>query len=105
MPKIFKLSLIISLTGVFLLLLLSLAIQPKQISSYSELKENDYAKVTGKIISIKNFNDFSVIKLDSNITLTCTGCKLKENQTITAAGKVEKYQSSLQISIDKAEIK
>jgi len=94
----------ISILGIFLLLIISASIQPEKISGYSELKENKYVQVSGKIISIKNYEDFSILKLDSNITLTCN-CKFQANSTVTAQGKVEKYQNNLQVNADKIEIR
>ena len=99
--NLLKISLIISVTGIFFLLLLSILIQPKQINNEKELKLNDYISVKGKIISIRNYDDFNVIKLDNNITLTCEKCKLKQNQTIIAEGKVEEYEKQLQINAEK----
>jgi len=91
--------LIISIIGIFSLLLTSLVIAPIQVSSYQELKENSYVQVSGKIISISSYNDFSIIKLDNNITLTCN-CKLKENSTIQVLGKVISYKNMLEIQVE-----
>lgn len=98
--KLLTLSLILSFLGVFLLLILSLTLQPKQVSNYSDLKLNNYVKTTGKITQIRTYNDFSIITLDNNLTLTCN-CKLKINQTIEATGKVVEYNKELQINSDK----
>jgi hypothetical protein len=92
----------ISIAGIFLLLLISISIKPKPVNSYNELKENLYVSTTGKIIFIKNYGDFSTIKLDNNITITCN-CKFPVNSTILAIGRVELYQSNLQINTDKIE--
>lgn len=98
--NLLKISLTLSFIGVFLLLILSLTIQPKQVNSYQDLKLNSYVKTTGKIIDIKTYDDFSIISLDKNITLTCN-CKLKINQTIEIIGKVSEYNKELQINSDK----
>lgn len=95
-----KLSLIISFLGIFLLLLISALQKPKQASSYEDLKLNEQVKTTGKIISISKFEDFSVIKLDNNITLTCN-CQLQQNKTIEAEGKVTEYNNIKQIQAEK----
>ena len=102
MNRLFILCLLVSILGIFTLLLVSLQIKPIQVSSYSQLKENDYVQVKGKIISDKYFqdSDFSIIKLENNITLTCN-CKFPVNSTIYAEGRVEKYNNNLQINADK----
>lgn len=100
MENLLKISLAISITGIFLLLFLTMQIQPKEIASYTDLRLNEYVKVTGKIISIRNYDDFSIIKLGNNITLTCN-CKFQVNETITAAGKITEYNNQLQIQVDK----
>lgn len=99
--KILKLSLAISFLGVFLVLFLSIKIQPIQVSSYQDLKLNQRIKTTGKIISIKNFDDFSVIKLNNNITIACNKCFFKETQNIEVEGMVSQYKNSLQIQAEK----
>jgi len=102
MEKSFSIFLTCALLGIFILLLISLYIQPKEITRYSQLKENDYVKVTGKIISIRTIEDFSIIKIDKNITTICN-CKFPVNQTILVQGTVEKYKNELQINADKIE--
>lgn len=99
----FIIFLIISVIGIFLLMIISLNLQPQKISSYSELKENSYVKVRGKITEIKNYQDFSAIKLDNNITITCN-CKFPVNQTISAIGRVEEYKDNLQVNAEKIEL-
>jgi len=96
----FIICLIISILGIFILLLISSNLRPKKVSNYSELAEGDYVQTTGKIISLRDYQDFSVIKLNNNITITCN-CKFTINNTIEVTGKVENYQNSLQINADK----
>ena len=102
----FIISLILSLAGILILLVISMNIQPKEIANYSDLKENDYVSVSGKIISEKYFqdSDFSIIKLENNITITCN-CKFPVNSTIAVAGKVEDYNGKLQINAEKIKLK
>src|SRR4030043_2289562 len=99
MEKLFSIFLTCALSGIFIMLLISLYIQPKEITKYYQLKENDYVSVTGKIVSIKTIEDFSIIRLGGNITLICN-CKFQINQTIIATGTVEKYKNELQINAD-----
>lgn len=95
-----KISFIISVLGILILFLISNLIQPKQVSNYQELKINELVKTQGKIISIKSYDEFSIIILDNNLTITCN-CKLQENSTIQVQGKVSEYKNQLQISTDK----
>jgi hypothetical protein len=106
MNKLFVLCLLISISGILTLYLISLQIKPIQVSSYSELKENEFVQVQGKIISDKYFpeSDFSIIKLDNNIAIICN-CQFPKNITIKAEGKVEEYNNQLQINAQKIEVK
>ncbi|MCX6748344.1 MAG: hypothetical protein NT076_01945 [Candidatus Pacearchaeota archaeon] len=79
----------ISFLGIFFLLILAGA---------------NNLSVQGKIISIKDYSGFQIIKLDSNKTVTCDSCNLKLNQTVQVQGKIEYYQSQVQISANKIEI-
>lgn len=100
--KLLTVSLIVSLAGICLLLLLSICSQPKLILNSKDLAQGDYVQVTGKIIFAGNYQGFSVIRLDNNVTLTCN-CNLKINQTIKAEGIVEEYNSELEINAGKVE--
>ena len=104
--KLMKISFLVSLVGIFFLLLLSNIIKPKQINLPSELKLNSYASTSGKILSIKNYDDFLIIKLDNNIALifNCKNCNLKQNLTIKTEGKVVSYKNELQIQAEKIKI-
>ena len=107
--KLLKLSLIISILGIFLLLILTNLIKPQQVNNYqqlSQLKLNQLATTTGKVISVYSTNDFNIIKLNNNLTLTFNqkNLQLKQNQTITATGIISSYQSSLQIQANKIKI-
>lgn len=102
MNKLSVLCIIASIIGILTLFLVSLQIKPVSVFSYSQLKENSYVSVSGKILSEKYFSDsdFSIINLDNNITLICS-CKFKVNSTIKAEGAVEKYNNKLQINAEK----
>jgi hypothetical protein len=106
MDKPLLVSLIISITGILLLLLLSPYIQPKEANNYSDLQENTLVQVHGKIISIKtysNYDDFSIIRLDKNITVICN-CKFPVNTSVRVLGRVEEYNNELQINANKIQI-
>lgn len=104
MDKILLFSILISLVGILILLLISANLPIREVKEYSQLKEGEYVQIAGKIISVKNYQDFSIIRLDKNITLTCE-CNLKANQTLEAAGYVESYKGELQINTEKIKIK
>lgn len=104
MDKILIFSIAISLVGILLLLIISANLPVKTIKEYSQLKEGEYVQVTGSVVSVKNYQDFSVIRLNNNITLTCE-CSLKINQTLEAAGYVEEYKGELQINAEKIKVK
>jgi hypothetical protein len=102
---LFKIFLGASILGTLLLLLIPYLAEPKSAAKYSQLKEGECVKVTGKAVSIKTSGSMQLIKLDSNITLTCTGCKFKENQTLEATGKVENYNNKLEINAEKIKVR
>jgi len=95
-----KLSLIISISGIFFFLFLLATIQPKLIFNYQELKQDEYVQVEGKIASIRNYYDFYILQLDNNITLTCTDCNFSKGEKIIVKGKVTRFDNSLQIQAE-----
>lgn len=103
MERLLKISLTISFLGIFILLLISIIQKPKQVNSYEDLKLNEQVKTTGKITSINKFEDFSIIRLNNNITVTCN-CNLNINQTISVEGKVTEYKNQLQMQAEKIEV-
>ena len=102
--KLLHLSLVISILGILILLLIPLLVSPTQVSNKSNLVLGDYVKTSGKIVSIKTYEDFSIIRLDNNITLTCDSCLFQKFQTITVEGKVTDYQDELQIQADRIKL-
>ena len=96
--RLISISLIISVLGIFLLLAISVYQSPKEVTSYKQLSLGDYVKITGKISSIRSYGDFSIITLENKVQVLCNKCNFKQNQTITATGKVTEYQNKLQIS-------
>lgn len=95
-----KISLIVSFIGILILLFLSQAINPKSVDSYDGLELGKRVRTEGTIIEIRTFDDFSIIKLDNNITINCN-CIFKQNQTIRVEGKTIKYNSQLQIQAER----
>ncbi len=99
--RLMKLSLSLSFLGIFFLLFLPNIIKPKQVFNYPQLKTNERVKTIGKIIEVETYDDFLIIKLHNNITITCSNCNLKENQEIEVEGKVTEYKQNLHIQAEK----
>ncbi len=90
MPNsLLKLSLVISILGIFFLLILT------NLSQVS---------VQGRVVYLKSYDDFKIITLDTNKTLTCDSCFLKPNQTIQVQGKLITYQGKEEIQANKIRI-
>jgi len=104
-----KISLLLSLTGILLLLLLSNFLEPKliNISEINDNSINQKTKIQGSIISIRSYKEsnFQVISVkDKTGKIDITTNKilnLKNNQTITIIGKVTEYKQALQVQADK----
>jgi len=108
-----KLSLTISLIGIFLLLLLLNILEPKliNIENINEKLINKKIKIQGKIFNIKTYkeSDFQIILIKDNTGQIKTTINkilnLKNNQTIILIGKVTQYKKNLQIQADKIILK
>ena len=104
---------VISLIGVFLLLILSNILEPRLISieKINDKLIDKKVKVQGEIFNIKTYkdSDFQVISIkDKTGKIDITTDKilnLKNNQTITIIGKVTQYKQYLQIQADKILLK
>jgi len=109
MENLFKISLIISLTGIFILLILSNILEPKLISieKINEELIDRKVKVQGEIFNIKTYkdSDFQVISIrDETGKIDVTTDKilnLTNNQDIIVTGSVQEYKQYLQIKADK----
>ncbi len=107
MDKLFKISLVGSILGIFLILFLANTLTLKQTNIVDINKKllNKKVRVQGTIFNIRNYDYFQVISirdetgkiditLDKNLELT----NIKE---ITVTGKVKEYEQYLQIQADK----
>ena len=102
-------SLIVSLIGIFLLLLLLKTLEPRLISIEKINGEliNKNVKIQGEIFNIKLYEDsnFQVIAIKDNtgkIEVTINKIlNFTNNQNITIIGKVQEYNENLQINADK----
>ena len=100
-----KVSLIISILGIFLLLFLTNFLAYKEITSLSNLTLNEKVRIEGKIIEEKTYGEFSVLKLkdeQGEIEITCN-CKNFLNKIVLVQGKVTEYKNIKQISAEKIE--
>jgi hypothetical protein len=106
----------ISIVGIFLLLAIIKfqTIESAQISSISPQSIGKEVKITGSIISFKEYeNDFKILRIKDIkgnkdiITVTCNCIEIKPymNKTLEITGKIEEYNSQLQINADKINIK
>lgn len=107
-----KISLIISLSGILILLILMQNLSPDKlkIKDISEKNLNQKIEVLGKISGIKNYKDshFQIITLDDEtgkINIIKNNINnLTKNQTILVIGKItyytSEYKDELQINAD-----
>ena len=107
--NILQTSFIISLLGIFLLLVLSGFLQPKSINIEDiTLKQlNKQVRISGQITNIKSYKDssFRIITLNDkteSVPITTNQIlDLSKNQTITVIGKITEYEGDLQIQANK----
>jgi len=112
MRFLLKVSLIISIMGIFLLILLSSQINPLKTDceAIQNLKPNTYISLSGKIISEREITmDFKVLKLKdsfADVEITCNDCNNYKylNKTIEVVGKTSVYKEKIQISASKIQI-
>jgi DNA/RNA endonuclease YhcR with UshA esterase domain len=112
MKNSLKISLVISILGIFLLLILSNILPPPKltIEKIDDSFLNKKVQVNGTIFNIKNYKDsnFCVVSIkDQTGKIDVTASKildLKNNQAIEVTGKVTEYKKYLQIQADKIKI-
>ena len=105
-----KLSMAISITGIFLLLFLSntQTLKLTNINEINELFLNKKIQIQGQITSIRNQTDFQIINLQDNTgkinIILNKKISLIKNQTINVIGRVieykTKYKNELEIQAD-----
>jgi len=99
---------IISLTGIFILLLVLNISKPLPVSSTEQilsLQENQKLFVTGKVISEKTYDQTKIFTLDNKIKISCKNCPLLLHKNISATGYLETYYKTPQINILKVQTK
>lgn len=106
--KLLRISLIISLIGIFFLLFLARILEPKQtnIENINDKFLNQKVKLHGTILKVtdkETFKILSVADATGKIDVLC-GCKnnlIANNQTVVITGAIQSYKGNLQISADK----
>jgi len=114
MEKLLKAALILSLLGIFLLLLLSSALKntPSSINEAKELPEYEKVRVQGKILTLReaspNFFILKVADNTGNISVTLNSKKsllkqksFQEKSLVEIRGKISFYKNETQINADK----
>jgi len=96
-----KVTLTITLLGIFTLLILlnfSAPIVVDNSSSLSSLEDNTKVQIQGKVISERTlYERTKLIKLDNNIEIICNSCPDYLNQTIEVVGITETYENRTQV--------
>ena len=105
-----QLSLIISIIGIFLLLLIINYQQP-EVSTINQLttkKINDQVSIIGQITNTKVFqNQFTILNMQDStgkINIICNCPKINQNTTLKITGRLIKYQNQLEIQADKIQL-
>lgn len=110
MKKLQKVYLVLSLTGIFLLLFLSSKINPERISVCEVNKTAEYEKVVveGLVINEKILNkDFKLLILkeeNCEIGIVCNCKTTFINNKVLVAGKIQTYNNKKQISANEIRI-
>lgn len=110
--KLTKISFVVALLGIILIVLLALNLEPttRAISSISEKNLDEWVKIQGKVIDIKEIKSneteiFDIIRvhdgMDSIDVLSGKVLDLKINYEIEVIGKVSEYKGELQIEASK----
>jgi DNA/RNA endonuclease YhcR with UshA esterase domain len=109
MERLFKISLSISIVGIFIILVISNSLEPKltSIEDINDLLLGKKVKVEGQVTSIKSYEDsnFQILSLQDEtgkIDLTLSPpINITKNQAIIVTGTISEYQGNLQIQAEK----
>lgn len=106
--RLLRISLIISLIGIFFLLFLAKNLEPKQINikDINNNLLNQKVAVQGTILKIQDKTTFKILSVADatgriDILCECKNNQFQINNTILISGTVQDYKSNLQISADK----
>ncbi|MEM4259190.1 MAG: hypothetical protein QXS38_00285 [Candidatus Pacearchaeota archaeon] len=98
-----RLSFVITILGIFILLVLLNFQSPKIINRYEELSnlpDNTKVQTSGMVLSEKKYASTKIIILNNSLEINCKSCPSYPsyiNRTITVTGIVKKYQNRPQI--------
>jgi len=107
MEKLLKISLIISILGIFSLIILSnyLTIKDLEIKDINQDLINKKIQIQGIIFEIKDYSDFQLIKIRNETEeieiIVNNHLNLTENKIIRVIGTVKEYNSNFQINAEK----
>jgi len=105
-----KISLIISILGILILLLLVNIIEPTQIKikNINENLLNNKIQIIGKIQSIKTYKEsnFEILTINDStgkidVLINNLITNITKNQTVIVIGKISEYKNNLEIQADK----
>lgn len=96
------LAFIITLAGIFTLLILLNLSHPIVINSpkgLSGLEQNTKVQTTGRVISERTlYENTKLLKLDNNVEVLCQACPAYINRTLNVLGTSETYINRTQIA-------
>ena len=106
--RLLRISLIISLIGIFFLLFLAKNLEPKQIN-IKEINDNllnQKIKIHGTILRITDKTTFKILSVADatekiDVLCECKNNQFQVNNTILVSGTLQDYKSNFQISADK----
>ena len=107
MGLLLRIAFIISILGIFLLLILSNVLEPKltKIKDINPLQLNQKIKISGVVENIRKYPNFEIITLKDEtgkilITLD-KNLNLTKNQSIVVFGRVYEYKNLIEIKSEK----
>jgi len=93
--------------GIFLLLIISINVNPKQIK-INEINDkilNKKVQIKGEITNVRTYDDFQILSINDHtgtIDATLNSYnKFEKNQSVTIIGTIEQYKNNLQIRAEK----
>lgn len=105
--KMRRLSFIITIIGLFTLVLLLNLQAPIKLNSKEQLQklnENQKVKISGKVISERQITGAKILTLQNSFILLCKNCPPYLKKNITAIGIIQPYQKEKEINILKIRI-
>ncbi len=72
----------------------------KEVETLEGLEINQRVSLSGQVVSERIiYSDESLLKLDNNITLICSGCGSYLNDDVSVEGVVEEYGGERQVRV------